>query len=90
MEKNEVSIQEAKFFVAIQQNAEWSTSRELAEKAGIADRTARAHALKLVRLGLLDVAEVFPAHRYRLSEKANKRNAAYLLRLKHACEVFAL
>jgi hypothetical protein len=32
-------------------------------------------AARRTRLGLVDLAEVFPAHRYRWSEKAAKRNA---------------
>lgn len=46
--------------------------------------------MKLVDLGLLDQAEVFPAHRYRLSSKADKRNKSYLQRLERAAEVFGI
>lgn len=51
-------------------------------------RTARQHTRRLVDLGVLDMAEVFPAHRFRLSAKADKRKRAYLARLERACEVF--
>lgn len=66
----------------------WATARELATAAGIADRTGRAYALKFVKLGLFDLAEVSPAHRYRWSTMAAKRNRAYMQRLTRAAEVF--
>lgn len=61
-----------------------------AATSGIAARTVRAHLVRLVNLGLVDQAEVFPAHRYRLSDKAEKRNKAYLLRLLGAFDVFGM
>jgi DNA-binding IclR family transcriptional regulator len=51
----------------MQQHKGWLTSQQVAEGAKVAARTARQHLLRLVQLGLLDQAEVFPAHRYRLS-----------------------
>lgn len=66
------------------------TSRDLASEAQIAYRTGRAHALKLVRLGIVDLAEVFPAHRYRLSDVAEKRNLGYFLRLCNVVKVFGI
>ena len=91
MEKNEVSIHEAKLFLAVQKSGvAWRTSKDLAKLAGINDRTARAHCYKLAKLGLIDTAEVFPAHRYRMAEKADKRNGGYLRRLQAACDVFGL
>lgn len=90
-ERNEVSVQEVRFYLAAKAAASrWSTAQALAVAAKIAPRTSRAYATKLVKLGLFDVAEVFPAHRYRLSDKASKRNAAYVQRLEGAAEVFSL
>jgi hypothetical protein len=91
MERNEISIHETRAFVALLKNrGKWITSKELAREANIAERTARAFSLKFTKLGLVDVAEVFPAHKYRLSEKASKRNAAYFGRLQKACDVFGI
>lgn len=91
MERNEISIHETRAFVAfVKNNEKWITSKELAKEADVAQRTARAFCLKFTKLGLVDVAEVFPAHRYRLSDKASKRNAAYFGRLQKACDVFGL
>lgn len=91
MERNEVSLHEVKVYLVFTADTHhWLTSREVAERAGVAYRTARAHCYKLVGAGLLDQAEVFPGHRYRLSERAKSRNLAYKQRLDHACEVFGL
>jgi DNA-binding IclR family transcriptional regulator len=90
MEHNEISEHQARIFRFMQQHNDWLTSQQVAQGAGVAGRTARQHLLRLVRLGLLDQAEVFPGHRYRLSSKADKRNVAYLKRLETACEVFRL
>ncbi len=91
MERNEVSSHEVRLYRAAKASgATWLTSQDLAQAAGVASRTARAHAAKLVKLGILDLAEVFPAHRYRFSDKADKRNQAYIHRLDKAAEVFGL
>jgi Fic family protein len=91
MEKNEVSLHEAKLFLVLRNlKAGWITSREAAKASGIAARTARAHLLKLAQIGIVEQAEVFPAHRYQLASKADKRNGGYLRRLEAACEVFGL
>jgi hypothetical protein len=88
MEHNEVSFHEVRVYLAYKSATGWLTAREVAAKSGVAERTARAHSLKLVKLGVLDQAEVFPAHRYRIAGKAAKRNAGYLRRLENACAVF--
>lgn len=89
MERKEISIHEVKLFLALKAaGATWTTSKDLAAATGVAERTARAHMLKLARLNIADLAEVFPAHRYRLAEKAAKR--AYMARLLMAVEVFGL
>jgi hypothetical protein len=89
MERNEISIHETRAFRDfLKSKGRWITSKELAKEANIAERTARAFCLKFAKLGLVDLAEVFPAHKYRLSDKASKRNAAYFGRLEKACEIF--
>ena len=89
MEKSEISQHEVSVYRQLLERPEqWMTAKEIAEAAQVAPRTARAHCLKLVRLGVLDQAELFPQHRYRFSKLAAKRNVAYLQRLKFAAEVF--
>jgi predicted ArsR family transcriptional regulator len=90
METNEVSEHLAKLFLAAEKAEKWMTSKELAKQAGVSDRTARAHCLKLVKAGILDQAEVFPAHRYRLSKMADKRNKTFLARIRQAAEILGL
>jgi DNA-binding transcriptional ArsR family regulator len=91
-ECNEVSIHEVLVWLALLRAEGWSTSREISRRleGKVADRTVRAHLRKLAMLGLVDTAEVFPGHRYRVSEKSDKRNGAYTLRLREAASVFGL
>lgn len=90
MENNEISQHEVLIFKALEANkGRWVTNGEIAKAvAPIAERTVRHHTKRFVDLGLVDLAEVFPAHKYRLSEKAMQRNAAYTKRLQTAIEVF--
>ncbi len=91
VERNEVSRHEVAVYQTLARHMDtWLTSVEIAQAAEVAPRTARAHALKLVQLGLLDQAEVFPAHRYRLSEYASNRNRGYVDRITRAAEVFGI
>lgn len=89
MERNEISLHEAKVFQVLRADR-WMTNHEIAAAAGVAPRTARLHTLRLQQLGIADVAEVFPGHRFRLSSKASRRNRNYLQRLEHAADVFGL
>jgi len=79
--KPEVSAHEIRVYNVLARG-EWVTSQQIAEQAQVAPRTARAHALKLVRLGVADQAETFPGHRYRLSP----RNRGYADRIARAAE----
>lgn len=89
-ERSEISDKEAKFFLALKKATGWTTAKELSVEAGCSERTGRMYALKFVRLGLADLAEVFPAHRYKFAEKAQRRNAAYVQRMEQVVEVFGL
>lgn len=91
MERNEISIHEVKVYLALKNGQRWMSNQDIAkELSSIAARTVRAHTLKLVNLGILDQAEVFPGHRYRWSEKGVKRNISYVKRLEGAAEVFGV
>ena len=90
METNEISAHEVRVFLFLKDSGRWVTAKETAKNASVAPRTARFHLLKLSRLGLLDSAEVYPGHRYRLSDKAPKRNPAYFARIIKAAEIFRL
>jgi DNA-binding IclR family transcriptional regulator len=89
VERNEISRHEILVYQTLARG-EWISSREIAEQSGVAHRTARAHALKLVRLGLVEQVEVFPGHRYRLSEHAAQRNRGYSDRITRAAAVLGM
>lgn len=90
-EKGEISAHEVRLYrVFTNSPLAWFTNKEVAASSRIAERTARMHTLRLVKLGILDLAEVFPAHKFRLSQMADKRNRGYLQRINNACEVFGL
>jgi DNA-binding transcriptional ArsR family regulator len=89
MENSEVTSHEVRVYRVLQ-GEEWLTAAEVSTRAGVAPRTARRHCKRLKDLGLVDIAEVFPGHRYRVSKHAKKRNAAYVLRLERAAAVLGM
>lgn len=68
----------------------WLSNKQIAELADVSLRTARAHTLKLVRLGVLDQAEVSPGYRYRMAGRGAGRNHAYVARLNHAAQALGV
>lgn len=89
-ERAEISEHEVKIYKALSATpVKWMTHVDIEKSSSVNARTVRAHVLRLVRLGLVDVAELFPRHRYRLSEKGVRRNKAYLQRLEIAAEILA-
>lgn len=87
METSEISEHQLRVFLFVQSASGWVTSKQVAEGANVAQRTARGHLRHFVLQGIFDVAEIFPGHRYKLSEQADKRNPAYMLRLEKAKNV---
>jgi hypothetical protein len=87
-ETHKISAHMCRVFAYVKESGGWVTSQQIAKGARVAPRTARAHALRLVRAGLFDQAEVFPSHRYRLAETAEKRNKGFYQRLEEAGRVF--
>jgi hypothetical protein len=92
MERNEISTHEVRVYLALKSMPDkWLTNLEISNLSnGVSPRTVRAHTLRLVKLGILDQAEVFPAHRYKFSAKGDKRNRAYTIRLDQAAEIMGL
>jgi DNA-binding IclR family transcriptional regulator len=88
MESAEVSLHQLMVYEAVKNSTGWITNKDIAKLSGVNERTARAHVYKLVNLEVFEQAEVYPGHRYRLSEKAKKRKVAYLDRLDQARKVF--
>lgn len=91
MERSEISTHEVKVYLALKSMPEkWLSNAEVSEMAKVSPRTVRSHTLRLVKLGILDQAEVFPAHRYKFSSKGEKRNRSYAIRLDQAAEIMGL
>jgi predicted transcriptional regulator len=88
VEQSEVSINQVKLYHHLKTTGAWMTNKALAAALGISLRNASLHTQRLVSLGILDQAEVFPGHRYRYSAQAKKRNLAYVQRLQEAAEIF--
>lgn len=88
MEKAEISLHQVKIYRHLAESKGWLTNKDIAKTTGVSLRNVSYHTRRFVDLGVCDQAEVYPGHRYRLSDKAEKRNASYMLRLKQADEVF--
>ena len=91
-EHNQVSIQEVRIFVFLEASPGlWLTNKAIAAaNTEVAPRSVRAYTAKFVKLGLVDQAELFLGYQYRWSEKAAKRNRAYLQRLQEAAKIFGV
>ncbi len=87
-----VSVQEARVFLVLHQNAgKWLSSHEIAAQApGVAERTIRAYTAKYARLGIVEVARVFPGQRFRLKDPPAESASDYVLKLRQAVDVFGL
>lgn len=74
-------------YVAARDACGWLTSAELASRAGVAPRTARAHVLTLWEAGILERREVSPGYRYRLTTGSGGRDESFLAKIREALEV---
>jgi predicted ArsR family transcriptional regulator len=92
MEDNEISLDEVLVYrVLYQSRGRWLSDRQLAQEIqGITVRSVRTHCLKLVKRGLVEQPNVFPAHRYRLSAAASRPDHPYVRRLERATIAFGL
>jgi DNA-binding IclR family transcriptional regulator len=88
MEPSEISLHLVKIYRCLSQSKAWMTNKQIAETTGVSLRRTSHHTKTLVGLGILDQAELYPGHRYRMSDKADKRNGSYLARLKQAENIF--
>lgn len=88
METSEISIHLFKVFTFVSKAKRWHTSKEISAQSKVGLRTTRAHCFRLVKAGILDQAEAFPGHRYRISDNATKRNKGFMQRLEQAKEFF--
>ena len=68
----------------------WVTAHDIAAGAKVAERTARAHALRLVKAGVFDQVRAFPGHRYRLAAEKDKSSQDLVQRLEGMADVFSV
>jgi prophage antirepressor-like protein len=80
-EHAEVSWHLAAVWSLLHRTEECLTNKEIAQRTGIAERTARAHTRYLLHVGMLDLHETFPRHLYVRAEQAATRNAGVYHRL---------
>ena len=90
MERNEISEHEIRVYRVLKGDPQkWWTARDMTTAAKVAARTASLHLQRFSNLGVVDLAEIFPHHRYKLSVKGSKRNKAYVQRLEEALVILA-
>lgn len=88
MRADQISPQEFRLYQTLCQNPRhWFTNVELAAEAKVAPRTARAYTRHWLKLGIVQVAHVFPAYKFKWATPAGKRSNAYVNRLKSAEEI---
>ena len=92
MERSEISQHEVAVYQVLKKSNNWMTNKAIAVATKaycpVAERTVRCHTKRFLKLGIIDLVEVFPAHVYKLSNLADKRNAAYMQRLEQALAIF--
>jgi prophage antirepressor-like protein len=71
----EVSLHMAKAWRLLRTSEEWLSNQEIAQRTGIAPRTARSYTHYWLHYGLLECEEVFPRHLYRLAPEASRQYA---------------
>lgn len=81
-EHAEVSWHLASVWALLRDSGEVLTNREIAQRTGISESTAKQHTRYLRQLGMLDMHESFPRHLYLLSEQAENRNPGVYQRLQ--------
>jgi hypothetical protein len=88
METTEVSLHQLRIFEFVRDAGRWVSLKDIVAGTAAARKTADVHCRRFVNLGIFDLAEVWPGHRYRLSELAEKRKAAIIERMRKAREAF--
>jgi hypothetical protein len=82
-----VSRHEVAVFRALQISG-WTSSKQVAEVAGVSGRTARGHLWRFVRLGISEEMALFPEHLHRLRTDAAKSNPEYHRRMMLAMKTY--
>lgn len=86
-EHAEVSPHLLAVFCLLRDQDEWLTNHEIAQRTGIARRTARAHTRYLLQVGMIERQEAFPRHLHHFAPEAARRNAGVYQRLCQMAEI---
>jgi len=84
MKNNLISSHEIRVYETVRKSGDWLTAREIAERSGVANRTARHHARGLSETGVFDVAPVFGGYRYRIKTALDPDATAYVAEIEAA------
>lgn len=69
MDNSQISVHEIRAYLAFKENKNsWFTSKELAEKAHIAERTSRLYVREFAEQGTVELMKVFPGYRYKFAK----------------------
>lgn len=86
-EHAEVSWHLLAVFCLLRDHDEWLSNHEIAQRTGIAPRTARAHTYYLFHLGMIERQEAFPRHLHHFAQAAPQRNGGVFQRLCQMAEI---
>jgi len=89
VETNEISLHQFKIYDALKKSQEWLSMKDIVKQTGAARGTVGQHLRRFIKLGLVDQAEVWPGHRFRLSPHAEKRNKSLMERLEQSGKIFS-
>lgn len=84
----EISPHLCRVFSAVRDARAWVTAQDIAQRARVAPRTARAHAQRLAELGVFEVARVFGGYRYRCAAEPSEAARSLAERIYSAGDVF--
>lgn len=77
----EITEHLARVAIDLRKRGDWATAIEVAATSGVAGRTTRHHLTRLVKVGVVELVEAFPGHRYRWSTAPSEKCEAFVVKL---------
>lgn len=87
-EPKEISGHLVRVVAFVQLAGDWVDAKQIAHGTKMVERTVRAHARRMADLGIFDLVPVFPAHRYRFSKQAQKKQRMLMNRIRESASMF--
>lgn len=81
METSEISVHQIAVYDFVKSAGRWVSMKDIISGTGVKRETVGNHCRRFVKLGIFDQAEVWPGHRFRFAELAEKRNPAIIARV---------